>query len=56
VAADQRVWEIKLQKICVEKKRIFCEVVKAEEIWTVGSRRTCGGDLCTSEEEHFGEK
>jgi hypothetical protein len=55
VAADQRVWEIKLWEICMEQREISVEVMKAEEIWTIGSRRTRGRDPRTLEEEHFGE-
>jgi hypothetical protein len=40
VAKDQKVWEIKLREICMEKRRkIFVEVTKSEGIQTVGSRR-----------------
>jgi hypothetical protein len=49
VVEDQRVWEIKLQEICVDKRAFYAKFVKVEEIWTVGSRRTYGGDPCTSE-------
>jgi hypothetical protein len=59
-------WEDKCQEIreSVRKnsrrsmwgRRKCHEVTKAEEIWTIGSRRVCGRDSRTLEEESFGEE
>jgi hypothetical protein len=39
VVADWRFRRVELWKFCVEKKVIFREVTKREEIWTIGIKR-----------------